>query len=435
MNLRGHDSLPFKPQPTTDEAKWLCRLVQKVIPSQHLVTWGGQRDDDEEVAYCERDGTWVAGRYIGVVSFEGRSLTIEPRFGIDTIARWLGQCLNLAVVDCPGRFRKDVPFVAQLLALVWSRAFTEASRHGLPALYHEKRNISPIVRGRLDVQRTIADPAFARESLVSIQRERSLDNPVSKIIVAAYATLHRWMGSGVDASWLSDEARDLLLRLAAVTGSKPRLPSDAELSRVRYTPITARFANVAALSKQIIQRRGLMSDYAPRGQVQGVLLDVAEIWELFVLAVTKRAFANRLVSHGSREKHGRMMLLRSKADGRPLAELRPDALVCSHNAVEGIIDAKYKSLRPTRLHPSGVQLADLYQLTTYLTANPDDTRPVWGLLAYPEDICHGELPPAERGNPWILGKNGRSVFLTTLPHNIPAAAAKLGSVVAAVCRS
>jgi 5-methylcytosine-specific restriction enzyme subunit McrC len=204
---------------------------------------------------------------------------------------------------------------------------------------------------------------------------------------------------------------------------------------VRYTPITAGFANVAALSKQIVQRRGLLSNYAPSGQVHGVLLDVAEIWELFVLAVAKRTFATSLVAHGSRERHGRMMLLRSKADGRPLAELRPDALVFSQNYVEGVIDAKYKSLQKTRLHPSGVQSTDLYQLTTYLVANSDGTRPVWGLLAYPEDTHQEETPPAEQGNPWIFGEDRRMVFLATLPHDTSAAIAKMSSVLGLIRRN
>jgi len=72
-------------------------------------------------------------------------------------------------------------------------------------------------------------------------------------------------------------------------GLRPQGPSRAELERVRYTPITAGFAPVAELSLQFANRRGLASDSTPDGDCQGILLDVAEPWELYVLALLRRA--------------------------------------------------------------------------------------------------------------------------------------------------
>ena len=51
------------------------------------VTLGGKSRDEEPVVFCDPLGVWRAGRYIGSVSFEGESLTIEPRLGLPTIQK------------------------------------------------------------------------------------------------------------------------------------------------------------------------------------------------------------------------------------------------------------------------------------------------------------------------------------------------------------
>lgn len=162
--------------------------------------------------------------------------------------------------------------------------------------------------------------------MASVRRERSLDHAASRAIIPAYAVLRRWVGAN-DDRWLPARARELLPHLIAVTGLRPQVPSRAELERVRYTPITAGFAPVAELSRQIANRRGLAADSAPAGECQGVLLDVAELWELYVLAVLRRAAAGLGVRHGTREVAAAGSLLRSEVDGAVLGALRPDALV------------------------------------------------------------------------------------------------------------
>ncbi len=116
--------------------------------------------------------------------------------------------------------------------------------------------------------------------MVSVRSERSLVHAASDAIVSAYGVLRRWLP---DEKWLPQRAKELLPHLMAVTGSRPRVPTKAELDRIRYTPITAGFAPVAELSRQIANRRGLSADIEANGETKGVLLDVAELWEMYVL--------------------------------------------------------------------------------------------------------------------------------------------------------
>lgn len=422
MNLAARDCSPLDPQPSRDEADWLRRLQQAARPALHVVGLGNDRDDDEPVVYCERDGTWWAGRYVGSLSFAGGRLTILPRFGINTLRSWLFQVTNIALVESPGELREDDAFIVQLLAIVWARSFVDAARHGLPALRQDVRFTGSVVRGRLDVAGSVRLIAAGSEAVVSVRRERSLDNAVSRAIVAAYAVLRRWMGPGTEDRWLPSRAQDLLPHLQAVTGARPSVPSKLELQRVRFTPITASFRSVAELSRQIANRRGLSSDAAPEGTCQGVLLDVAELWELFVLGALSRAATGYDVRHGTLEAIASEHLLVSTVDGARLGLLKPDAVLLRRRDVVGIADAKYKRLTPTASSPSGAQREDLYQLAAYLARYGQTSSAVWGALIYPHEGA--DIPPAEARSPWRLDGD-RRVLLLTLPHELGAAVRKL----------
>jgi 5-methylcytosine-specific restriction enzyme subunit McrC len=288
VKLIAKDCSPLNPQPTAAEADWLRRVAASVRAGDFVVPISGDRDDDEPIVYCSWDGTWWAGRYVGSLSFEGRSLIIEPRFGLATLRNWLFEATSVVLTESPGRLRQDESFIAQLLASVWAHGFVEAARHGLPALRRDVATKGPTIRGRLDVTASIRLIASAGREVVSVRSERSLDHAASDAIIAAYGVLRRWLGVP-DEQWMPARAKELIPHLMAVTGPRPRVPTKAELDRIRYTPITAGFAPIAELSRQIANRRGLAADVDASGKTKGVLLDVAELWEMYVLSVLRKA--------------------------------------------------------------------------------------------------------------------------------------------------
>lgn len=126
------------------------------------------------------------------------------------------------------------------------------------------------------------------------------------------------------------------------------------------------------------------------GQSSGVLLDVAELWELYVISVLREAAHPRVVAHGTHDGHGRDFLLNSEVNGSRLAELRPDAVVQESGRTRCVLDAKYKFLRdwpgPTR--------EDLYQLGSYILRF-GAVAPLWGALIYPQDPKNSAATDAE----------------------------------------
>lgn len=428
MKLVARDCSPLAPQPTAAEAAWLRRLATNVRTTDLVVPISGERDEDEPVVYCAWDGTWWAGRYVGSLSFEGHSLTVEPRFGLATLRNWLFEATSVVLTDAPGRLREDESFIAQLLASVWAHGFVEAARHGLPALRRDVATTGPTIRGRLDVTASLRLIATGGGQAVSIRSERSLDHAASDAIVAAYEVLRRWLGLP-DEQWMPARAKELIPHLMSVTGARPRVPTKAELDRIRYTPITAGFAPIAELSRQIANRRGLAADIDASGETKGVLLDVAELWEMYVLSVLRKAAAPLTVTHGTREKAATKKLLHSDITGQGLGTLIPDAILHAGGKVQGVADAKYKSLHPSASAPNGPQREDLYQMAAYLGrfVHPEG-RMSWGVLAYPLDPARPSIPQAEQFSPWSLD-GGRKVVFTSLPHVASDAVTKLRALI------
>lgn len=425
MKLSVKDSSPFDAAGLTPaDALWLGRLAKASGHGDLVVRLEAGRED-EPIVWCERDGSWWAGRYVGSVTFEGRRLDIRPRFGERTLRSWLAGAFNLAMVDTEGRQAESDWFVPWLLASVWSRAFVAAARHGVPALKTDVREAGLSVKGKIDVPGTVRLRLAGTPGVASLRREKTLDNPISAAVVAAYAELTRWIGKRRTDEWLPDRVKDILPHLVAAVGQRPRVPTRAELDRVRLTPITAGFGPLAELSLRIANRRGLAANASDEGSCKGVLLDVAELWELYVLAALRRAWPGADVDHGTRESAASLALL-SNGAGESLGRLKPDAVIWLGGATAAVIDAKYKRLRPS-VWSQAPQREDLYQLAAYL-GRYRNSASILGALVYPMDDSATSIPPAEAGNPWRLDA-GKEVLFIELPHDIDEAAQKIRDVV------
>lgn len=390
------DLSPYTGDLTADEEAWLQRL-SKLKASDFVISLTDKRGQDEQVIIeRQRDGQWWAGRYIGALSFKGRRLVIAPRLGVPVIETWLDQILGILAMPTSARHDPGETFIAKLLARVWCRAMDAATRHGLPMLRLPSQHEGVFVRGRLDVPRTIALRSEGREAVGSLTYDRSLMHPATRAIVCA----ERALGSMVPdtAEWRTERVRQVLPPLRAAVGSRPRLPTEHELSHVRYTPITKPFERAAQLSHRIASRLGYGVSHED-GRDEGILIDVAELWELFVLNCLRRSLPPTLQldhgTHADRSDH----FMRSLDGDKEIGKLKPDLLIRARDTVFAVLDTKYKRLRDSPERPRGIDPGDLYQIAAYsLRYSPD-----WGAaLLYPlsEDSSNGEASYAERYGPW-----------------------------------
>lgn len=408
---------------SASEDAWLARLVDRLRGDDHVIhlTAGRAAVDDDDGAALTRgiDGTWWAGRYIGELRFEGREIRIEPRLGIDVIGEWLALALNVTVVPHSATVGPRGPLLVELIDRVWSAAVADAARHGTPRLRRVVRHDGLYVRGRIDTTETAKHRAAASPRITTLRNERDLDNPVARAIVLADRALRSLLPS--KPSWRPVRTGSVLAQLRGVVGAQPEVPSLSALRGVRYTPISRRFEGVAQLSYEIVKRRGHLTS-ASGADVSGVLIDVAELWELFLLHCTRRAFGSGRVEHGTARRVGTHLMHSQHQPGVHLGRLKPDILVRdSDGNVRAVIDAKYKRLRSWIGSPSGVDRGDLYQLAAYLAGHE---APL-GMLAYPP---HDDEALAHAAGPWLTAA-GQAARFERIPVDAEQAVRTLAALV------
>lgn len=398
--------LSSRPPKDAAEDEWLARLAAHLEDDDHVLhlTGGGRADDEDDPALTRGpDGNWWAGRFIGELRFEDRELRIEPRLGIDVIGAWLAHALNLNIVPKAATSASQGPLIVQLVDRVWSAAVADAARHGGPRLRRTSRHDHVFVRGHLDVPATIRHRAARRPLVATIRTERDFDNPVARVVVLADRALRSLLQDR--PTWRPPLTGEVLSQLRGAVGSQPELPELADLRRVRYSPITRRFESVALLSHEIARRRGYLTS-AGSADASGVLVDVAELWELFLVHCARRAFGPTHVEHGTAEYKGAHLLRSVSTPGAQLGRLKPDIVVHdSTGAPVVVIDAKYKRLRSWRGSPSGVDRGDLYQLTSYLSGHEVPL----GVLAYPPHDT--DEASADLDGPWLTREGKENRFL------------------------
>ena len=410
--LRVADLSPFVPRDKReadyDEAAWLERLQRHLRSSELVIRLGDAMSEDEDhVISRDAGGQWQAGRYIGELVYEGRRLEIYPRLGLDVIGRWLEGALNLVAVPETAKQHSSESFIALLMAAIWCRQVDVAARHGPPAFRHDVTHEGSFVRGRLDIRETARLRGRASSHVASVMRPRELRNDVSRTLVAAERVLTQAVGHD---RWRTPRVREILPQLYPAVGARPWLPSPTDLRRIRYTPITRPFKQAAELSWRIARHEGFGANAEP-GSVEGLLLDVAELWELFLLSCARAAAPSLRVEHGTTAGGVDAFLLTStQHPDRGLGRLKPDILVWEGERLRAVIDAKYKRLadrHPDR--PQGIDRGDLYQLTSYLAALDVEGATV-GMLLYPSDPKQTSTATAETYGPWLLGSGSEVRF-------------------------
>ena len=407
------------------DEQWLRQLQVHLTMEDHVIRLGEVSEEAEPVVSCGYDGVWRAGRYVGSISLGGRRIEIAPRFRHEVLAGWIAAAFNLIVVPHSSKLADSDAVIPPLLALLWCREFDQAARHGLPFLRVARTHHGLTLRGRLAVAETIGHRRAGRKSVASRRAERTLEHDLARTIVCAQRALSRMLGGDY---WMTPRVRELMPHLWAAVGTRPRLPSRVELTRLRYTPIRRPFRPFVERSWRIARQQGFVGA-GTSDEAEGVLLDVAELWERFVAHCTRRAFPALEVAHGTSTltaENSEYLLRSTQTPGRGLGQLKPDVLITDDGLIAAIIDAKYKLLRNRTDAPDGVLREDRYQLAAYLSAMGAG-RATTGMLAYPAEADQKTGNPlpidipgestAQSQGPWVTEQES-AVFFTRLPVDV-----------------
>lgn len=403
---------------TSEEEAWL-RQVSQIASSNELALTLTRRDEEEAepvVFFDERSSSWWAGRYIGEVQYQGRTLRILPRFQ-DQLHRWLSRIWGVRLLPSKGRYEGGSIWLWQLIARLWESRLLAAAQHGPPTFRFDELHSGLTIRGRLQTRLTAHEFSRGRQKLVSRSRIRSIDHRIGGIIIDAFENLRGALRHvGDERSWLTDrtlnfisQLRTSITRKEIETAARARVP-------IRYTPITEGYRDLVELSRAISRQRPFSSTGQGTNDVLGVLIDMAEVWELYVYHLLRNTLREVEVIHTGRDVNTETYLLRSNQTGEPLAKLKPDILILSQrtNRLLAVVDAKYKTTTPTRERPQGILREDLYQLAAYLSAfGGREEHPTAGLV-YPSTKETQNIFALQAKNPWSFSATDHQLWFLGL---------------------
>jgi 5-methylcytosine-specific restriction enzyme subunit McrC len=176
---------------------------------------------------------------------------------------------------------------------------------------------------------------------------------------------------------------------------------------IRYTPITESYRAIVELSLAIARQQPLSPSQEGHRDVFGVLIDMAEVWELYVYHLLRSLLVdNADVVHTGRARSPDSYLLASSVTGQNLGGLLPDIMIRNLRTGKclAVVDAKYKTTVPGPDRPYGLVREDLYQMTAYLAAYRDASGPLPGALVFPGTTGSRNLEVLHAASPWRLAK-------------------------------
>lgn len=400
---------------TSDEEDWLRQLAMAADAETLALKLGDRSNDDPEpvATFDARSGCWWTGRYIGELHFEGRTLRILPRFGMPMLERWLSRIWGVRFVASMGKYEKARVWLWALLAKLWETRLLAAARHGLPTTRFDEFHIGPTIRGRLHVPRTAREVVAGRQNIVSSTRNRHIDNRIGGIVVHAFEHLCRELRQfGDERTWLTHRAQNLIQQLRSHISRREAVDAAESRVPVRYSPITETYREVVQLSHAISRQQPSSSSASGSKNVLGVLIDMAEVWELYLFHLLRSALRKFEVIHTGRDVDGNNFLFRSTQSGEGLGKLKPDILVRSvrSNRLLAIVDAKYKTTRPSPERPDGILREDRYQIAAYLSAYGNASEMLQGALVYPATEKTPNIVALQSKSPWRITASERQVW-------------------------
>ena len=400
--LVAKDCSPI-PVLSREDDDWLRALVAAARTADmilHLGRGSGQPDDEPIASFDAASGAWWAGRYVGEVQFEGRTLRLEPRFGMPSLMRWLTTIWGVRLLDAKGAYEQQRIWLWLVIAHLWAGRLGVAAKHGLPYRRVETIHHGRALRGRLLARETALGLKRGDDRLASITRARVVDPVIGGILLAAFERLSAALGArGERNYWLPERGRTVVDDLQSALG--PRADFVSDHSAIRYSPITENYRQVVDLSLSILAHRPRAATAKGESRAFGVLLDMAEIWELYVAKLLQIGLPGFRVSHTGRSTEHFRWLLNSVISGERFGSLRPDIVIQDHHErCLAVADAKYKSTRINALNRTGIVREDLYQLAAYLSGFGLAGSRLDGFLIYPEDEGGQVAERLSPHNPW-----------------------------------
>ncbi len=326
-----------------------------------------------------KEATFEVSHFIGDYSTrigeDPISLQIQPRWGKGILSYILQYTTGIyQPPDAAAVTALEKDSAAWLLVMLWKGLFNQALRRcHIPKEYRLRKTNDRFFRGRLDVPRQIRENSTDQSRFACEDAPLTLDTTISRTIRHIICLLSK---PNACPALMRDLAH-YEERLAAF-GVLGKDVNPADIAKIRYTRLSIGYRPLMQASLAILHRFGGGSQKNAVSKVPSYFIDMAELWENYLLAVLKRFLPGKYRIYSPNDIGGDWLLAGCKR------QVRPDLLIEIEGAVVAVLDAKFKNYRQIGSHErGGVSREDLFQMGTYLYHYSRAGRPILGLFVTP----------------------------------------------------
>lgn len=319
---------------------------------------------------------WLIGRYIGELFFtynkQDYCFEVKPRFGNAAILHLLEEIfkVKLASNKADNSLRNTQPnqLIKKLISLIWIKELSKANVHGLPKKKINIKYVGNTIKGKIDIRKSII-PLYNENNIVSNKIEKTTDVVIQSILHKAYHLLCKEYF--LTQNMLTENVKDVLKNTSQ---NYNKNITASEYKKIRYGAMYIGYKNIVDFSWEIIQRKknALLQKNANKN-TDALFLDMAEIWENYLIAVFKKKYQTQ----GWKVYSKKYYTYQNQSFKRGLI---PDIILEKDNDVI-VWDAKYKNME---FGMFDYDRADFFQIHTYGSFMESQNKKVIGLgLLYP----------------------------------------------------
>lgn len=301
------------------------------------------------------------GNYIGQLVVDGITLRINSGYGSFFTKRLLDFSNDIFVGNDRG-FAKDESedVLEQVIHYLFISSLRRAGLNGLPKKYKVIRETGYSVRGNINISEYLRKGCVTTRGLPYIYRSMEYDQDILDVIARALSICN----SG-SLRYHSGELTSINSEIMINKSSRP--VSSATIQRARRSPMFnnqmySQFRKTLSYAEMVIKHDGSSPvEGKNKSNISGWLLNVADLWELYLYQILKRNFVEWDVSFQERiPVYTDLFFGTIHGEERTFA---PDIVMKKGNEVV-VLDAKFKKMDFNR-RGNDVDRDDLHQIHSY----------------------------------------------------------------------
>ncbi|QTA78427.1 Restriction endonuclease domain-containing protein [Desulfonema limicola] len=267
------------------------------------------------------------------------------------LMRMLQTVMGIYLPPFQSQITKDSDsYMEWFLIFLWISALKQAYRHGLWRQYRHYDYNDFSFRGRFDVNRHLRRNVPFQGRIAYSTRELTADHPLNQLIIAAFMYIERKSGFVGKLDENLFEIRKTFFNLVSVP-SKNDIWHRLIYLKPAYHPLYFEYELVRQFSIALLKMEHMSMSLADdEHEVQGILLDVALLFENYIRSLLKKE-----TEAWNLEKKEKLKLF---SDG--YMNIVPDYILKTKSEKSVVLDAKYKRWRFDDNYRS-----DIYQVMTY----------------------------------------------------------------------